>query len=395
MAYPLCKEYKIESYFLPIDKWFHGDHNYQMQIAIQLKLLATKEQKSILLSMMASFNSAASYVAKCAFKRKIFTRTSIHRLCYYDVRQKYQLKAQAAVRAIGKVIDCFGMSKDVCPKFKPYSAVILDGRNFRFKGIDKVSITTHLGRIVIPIAFGAHQAQMFWSICGEVDLVYRRDSREFFLLATADASEQCQIQTSEALGVDLGIVNIAADSDGNIYAGNRVEKCRQRHTALRRGLQKSGTRSAKRHLVKARRDESNFRKNENHIISKKLVELAKGTGRAIALEDLKGIIERTTVRADQRATHHGWSFNQLRRLIEYKAKLAGIPVVIVDARNTSRTCPKCRHCEKKNRKSQAEFLCCHCGYSNNADFVGALNIARAAVNRPFVSTSKVLVSYKS
>ena len=59
----------------------------------------------------------------------------------------------------------------------------------------------------------------------------------------------------------------------------------------------------------------------------------------------------------------------------YKARLAGVPLVLVDPRNTSRTCSQCQHCEKANRQSQAKFLCKHCGHSQNADRNAALNIA--------------------
>jgi transposase len=55
--------------------------------------------------------------------------------------------------------------------------------------------------------------------------------------------------------------------------------------------------------------------------------------------------------------------------------MAGIPLVFVDPRNTSRTCSECGHCEKANRKSQAEFVCKHCGHSMNADLNAARNIA--------------------
>jgi transposase len=58
---------------------------------------------------------------------------------------------------------------------------------------------------------------------------------------------------------------------------------------------------------------------------------------------------------------------------------------LVGACNTSRTCNKCGHCEKANRKSQAEFRCCLCDYSANADFSAACNIARAPVIVPIVA----------
>jgi transposase len=73
-----------------------------------------------------------------------------------------------------------------------------------------------------------------------------------------------------------------------------------------------------------------------------------------------------------------WSFAELRGLIEYKAKLAGVPVIPVDPRDTSRTRPKCGHMEEGNRLTRGIFLCRSCGYCDHADVVGATNIASAA-----------------
>jgi transposase len=71
--------------------------------------------------------------------------------------------------------------------------------------------------------------------------------------------------------------------------------------------------------------------------------------------------------------------------VAYKAGLAGVLVVTVDPRNTSRTCAECGHCEKANRKSQAEFQCKQCGHSANADLNAARNIrAKALVRVPMV-----------
>src|SRR6266487_79023 len=74
------------------------------------------------------------------------------------------------------------------------------------------------------------------------------------------------------------------------------------------------------------------------------------------------------------------------QFLSYKAALAGIPLRVVDPRNTSRTCSACGHCEKANRKSQASFLCRECGMSMNADINAARNIARAKpVKQPIAS----------
>jgi len=209
----------------------------------------------------------------------------------------------------------------------------------------------------------------------------------FFLLATCAVPEEDDEAVDGVLGIDLGIKELATDGDGDHFSGEGVEAKRLWYSERRAALQSVGTPSAKRRLKKLSGRERRFRRDINHQISKRLVEKAKDTGRAIALEDLGGIRDRVTVRKSQRARHHSWSFFQLRSFIEYKAKRAGVPLVLVDPRNTSRRCSVCGHCEKKNRKTQSEFVCRSCGHSMNADVNAALNIgAKGAFNLPMVSS---------
>lgn len=62
----------------------------------------------------------------------------------------------------------------------------------------------------------------------------------------------------------------------------------------------------------------------------------------------------------------------------FEAERAGVRVVFVDPRNTSRTCPKCGHATQANRPEQSHFRCVACGYQGNADVVASLNIAGVA-----------------
>jgi IS605 OrfB family transposase len=153
-------------------------------------------------------------------------------------------------------------------------------------------------------------------------------------------------------------------------------------------LQKCGSKSAKLHLKKIRRKESRFRSWVNHNISRRIADKLRQSQKALALENLKGINERSTVRKGQRAERLSWAFEQLKNYLLYKCEAAGIPVYLVDPAYTSRTCLVCGHCSRSNRRSQSEFVCTGCGFRANADFVGASNIrlraleARGEVTRP-------------
>jgi IS605 OrfB family transposase len=234
---------------------------------------------------------------------------------------------------------------------------------------------------VIAMVYGEYQAGVLPRLKGQVDIVYRDGT--FYLHATIDVPEDTPIQPTRFLGVDLGIINLATDSDGNSYTGNLVEVVRQRSFTHRKTYQATHTKSAKRRLKKLAGKQARFQRWTNHGIAKRLVAYAKDTKAALVLEDLTHIRRRMTVRRGQRSRHHNWGFRQLRDFISYKAKRAGVVLVCVDPRNTSRTCHRCGHVDKSNRRSQAEFSCLRCGYTVHADINAARNLAtRGEVTHP-------------
>jgi putative transposase len=349
-----------------------------MKLTIRLQVLPDTDQKAILLTTMEQFNDASSFAAKAGFEAGVFAQPSIHKLAYREIRERFGLSAQMAVRAIGKAVECFKRDKKVCPIFKPHGAVTYDQRILGFKGVDRISLWTLAGRMLLPLAYGEYQGERFDRIKGQCDLVYR--DGQFFLYATVDLPEAAPIEIKDFLGVDLGIANIATDSDGTAHSGRAVEAIRRKHNLQRKRLGKRNTKGAKKKLKRIAGKEAGFRKQENHCISKAIVKKAKDTGRGIAVEDLTGIRERLPVWAkDARNKLSGWSFAQLVGFLTYKAGLAGVPLVKVDPRNTSRTCAECGHCEKDNRKSQAKFLCVSCGHAANADQNAARNLRALAL----------------
>jgi putative transposase len=363
---------------------------FDMKLTLQLQLLPTEVQRQALLQTMTAFNAAASYAARIGFDAKVYSQPSIHQRCYYQLRERFGLSAQMAVRAIAKAIEVFKRDKTRCPVFRPDGAITYDQRILSFKGLDKVSLWTLRGRELIPLVYGRYQAARFDRLKGQVDLVFR-DGR-FYLYATVGLPEEAPVDVQDFLGVDLGVANLATTSDGEHFSGAAVERTRQRYVHRRQRLGKAAgakrrqgkrPKNIRRALRRARRREARFRRDVNHCISKRLVTHAKDSGRGIALEELTHIRTRTRFRKRQRAKMSSWAFSQLRQFVTYKAGRAGVPLRLIDPRNTSRTCSQCGHCEKANRRSQAEFSCQACGYFTHADLNGARNIrARALVNAP-------------
>ena len=361
-----------------------------MKLTLQLQLLPDAQQSAVLLETMERSNEAASFAAKVGFEAGVSSQPSIHRRCYAEIRQRFGLSAQMAVRAIGKAVEAFATLKakgrEECPGFRTRGAITYDERILSFKGLDRVSLWTLAGRMILPLAYGEYQGQRFDRIKGQVDLVYR-DGR-FYLYATVDLPEDALIEPVDFLGVDLGIVNLATDSDGNTYSGGAVEETRRRRHRSRRSYQKTGTRSASagssgwpgaRPTIAGTRTTasptaSSGRPKAPSAASPWRTSPASASGQRFGPRNGRGTRDgpSRSSRASS-CTRRSWP---------------GCRSSWWTLRDTSRTCSACGHCEKGNRKSRGEFACKHCGYSEDADRNAARNVRdRAVVKRPDLAAS--------
>ena len=321
------------------------------------------------------FNAAADWLAGIAFERSLANKFALQKIAYAELRERFGLPADTAIRCISQVCEAYKRDKAKRPRFRKHAAVPFSmGKNIGFKGPDRVSISTLEGRAVVPYIMGKYQAERFGWSKGQCDLILRKDGK-WFLLVTVDVPDGTVVPATSFLGVDLGIVNITTDSDGMTHSGAAVEKVRRKHNIQRKRLGKRNTRGARKKLKRIAGKEARFRRHENHVIAKTIVKTAERSGRGIALEDLKGIRGRVKARGgDARNRLGGWGFAQLGSFIAYKARLAGVEVAYVDPRDTSRRCHRCGHVAKANRKSQSEFRCVSCGHSAHADRNAALDI---------------------
>ena len=366
---------------------------------VQVKLLPTPEQAAALAATLRACNEAASWVSGVAFEQRVTSRTPLQQLVYAQVKAR-GLSAQPALHVIRKVADAYTSLRATIraghlgPKgaqrrakaeskplgFRPTSAQPFDDRCLSWQHDQRtVSIWTTQGRLK-HVRFVGHPDQLTTlreQRRGETDLVCRDGM--WFLIATCEIPEPEVIEPEGWLGIDLGIANIATTSDGARAVGRRVNRYRKRMQELRRRLQKKRTTSARRALKRIRRRESRFVTDTNHVLSKQYVADAERTRRGIGLADLAGIRDRARLRKSQRVALHSWAFAQLGAFIGYKAQRAGVPVIHVDPRNTSRTCSQCRHVDKRNRPSQAVFACRVCRYTANADYNASCTIAHRAM----------------
>ena len=288
---------------------------------MQLKLLPTPGQADALMRTLATANAACDYISQVAWASRTFREFALQKLCYHAVRDTFGLAAQMVIRALAKVGDAYKLDIKTKRTFRPTSAITDDDRILSFAIPDSsVSIWTRDTRQSIPFVCGGHQRAMLPFQRGESDLAFVRG--EWYVFATVDSDEADPIDVEGVLGIDLGVTNIAVDSDGDIHNGRAIKHVRYRHRRLRNKLQRLGTLGSRRRLRVLSGQEARFAKHVNHVIAKGIVAKAKRTKRAIAVEDLTHMCTRVRARRSQRATLH-------RRMAKRQALLTAILLILM------------------------------------------------------------------
>lgn len=373
---------------------------------VRAKLLPDLETSALFTRTLRVLNEASNWLAAQAFRERCADPDALRVRHYHELRTRFGLLAQFTLQVIARVVGAYVRDLDTRPTFRPdggFALIYSDLWTCPKTRPGIVSIATLNGRRDVPYRVGnVHRALFTAAASGRTSAVLVCQRGTWLLSPVTRHARPEPLVATGTLGVDLGIVSLAVDSDGDVFSGAEVEATRQHYLELRRSLQqeraarshrnrvlaaknktnaiRKNTRSLRKKLAAMGNKEARFRKNTNHVLSKRIVQKAQGTDRRIALEDLRGIAAGTTVRHEQRARHKGWAYAQLRSFIEYKAARVGVAVIVVPARGTSTTClaPDCRHRDPRNRKSRDVFLCTRCGFTAPADLVGATNVSLTA-----------------
>jgi len=88
-----------------------------------------------------------------------------------------------------------------------------------------------------------------------------------------------------------------------------------------------------------------------------------------------------------------WTVSYAYDRLKANCDVNRVPYRTVSNFRNSQTCPECNYVDKKNRKTQEDFCCLNCGYSDNADYTSAkVALLRFNSRNPMVSDAKQLNS---
>ena len=289
---------------------------------------------------------------------------------------------QLAIKDLGKAFANFFAHRAEFPQFKKkgqHDSFGISNDQFSIKG--KTIRIPNLGyvRMTEGLRFDG-------KIMGAV---ISRTADKWFVSIQVELPDPKPIHNSEsqAVGVDLGIKDLATLDNGTKVAGTkphkallsrlrRLNKSLSRKEGAKKGQKKSQNfKKAQKKLSRLHARIANIRNNETH----KLTTILTQNYGAIGIEDLNvsGMAKNHSL---ARAVLD-MSFFEFRRQLEYKAKMTGSVIVVADRFFPSSK--KCSNCSKKYNEldlSMREWVCPDCGYHHDRDINAAVNLRNNAVS---------------
>jgi IS605 OrfB family transposase len=209
---------------------------------------------------------------------------------------------------------------------------------------------------------------------GTCEIHKQEDRLKAHLVVTWEVDVLEKKNADTVVGVDLGesviytysVLSSEGFEDVQLKDGDEFRHHRERLKEKKSEMMKKDN---LRGVKQCRNQHENYTEQVLHTASKKIVkEATKHPNPMIVLEDL------TNYRKTASNAIHDWPYALCQEMIMYKAKAKGIPVEVVDPRNTSKTCRNCGFVHSSNRNG-SDFECSECGYEVHADVNASMNIA--------------------
>jgi len=189
-------------------------------------------------------------------------------------------------------------------------------------------------------------------------------------------------EEQKILGLDLGVNNLVATSDGLLIKGGVVKSINQffnkQKAMIQIQLSKQGIRNSKKkqQLMRWRYDKLHdlFHKTSRVIIQHCL----KNNISSLVIGRNKNWKQNTRMGKKTNQKFTNIPFHKFIKMLQYKAEEEGIKVILVTEEYTSQTCSCCSYRSRSNRKYRGLFDCKKCKLVINADVNSARNIAKKA-----------------
>jgi putative transposase len=325
---------------------------------------------------------------------KSLSTKAYNQLAAYDVMSYYKL---CAISKATGILRNYRKARKKNPETKePYARQLqlTTCYGFKIKIIEKTLLLPFKPKQPLSISLNAHMLQ----VLSEPNIQIRSVTLTNEKLGISYAKDVEPIQPHGLIAIDRNLNNLTvADSDGQVTRRNlaKATEIKEMYREIRSHMRRNDLRVRERVTGKYGRKQREKVKQILHHTSKQIVMHSKEKKFGVVMENLTGIRKLYGKGNGQGRIYRGrmnsWSYAELQRQIEYKARWEGIPVIYVNPYGTS---VKCSICGSKMKPEENRTLKCHsCGFKVDRDVNAARNIlARGMRFVPIASASEAMVA---
>lgn len=315
---------------------------------------------------------------------KRLSTLAYHQLSRYDIASYY--KKCAIAKAAGILANRKKSIKRGYPTKMPYMRKPMLELSFGFKLED--------GLLKMPSGNGYYYSLELNEYVKSILLFDPQIKIRSFILTPTSISicyskEVKEIECSANSGIDRNLKNLSVGNHEIViqYDLSKATQIAENTRGIVGSFKRNDIRIRKKIASKYGRRKSNRIKQLLHRLSKIVVQRAREEKTMLVFEDIRHIRKLYQTNSHHRKSfryrmNNGWSFGEIKRQIEYKARWEGVPVTqlsVGDTRGTSKLCPLCgKRTQVAGREDiihYRELWCSQCEKWLDRDAVAVMNIA--------------------
>jgi IS605 OrfB family transposase len=359
----------------------------QLTLAIKMRVSPEPSSSQALLGLMRKYREALNYAVRVVIENRALSLGKAHRLLYNTLNEKYGLPSRIT-------IDCYREAIAIAKSWlgNPSGGNMPRAKTLRLWLTYRQSYRIRDGCVEV---LGGYKLRIIgWD--RRYDAYPNREAKlvfkdgKFILGISKRVPKPAKYSPSGVLAVDVNEKHIVVGNSQHEHRFETAVERAQHYKLLAENLQKKYSspkynawlrrkgikRRISRFHSKARRIIEDWAKK----VSRLIVLLAKRHQYAVAREDLTNLVNNLMkLPKEHKVSLLILSYRRLEQWIDWQCKKNGVPIIVVDPRGTSTTCPLCG--SKLIEKGYRRLRCPRCGFEADRDTVAVLNIKKRALEK--------------
>ncbi|MEM3978383.1 MAG: RNA-guided endonuclease TnpB family protein [Fervidicoccaceae archaeon] len=358
-----------------------------LTLAIKMRVSPEPSSSQELLDLMRRYREALNYAVRVVIENRALSLSKAHRLLYNTLNEKYGLPSRIT-------IDCYREAIAIAKSWlgNPSGGNMPRAKTLRLWLTYRQSYRIRDGCVEV---LGGYKLRIIgWD--RRYDAYPNREAKlvfkdgKFILGISKRVPKPAKYSPSGVLAVDVNEKHIVVGNSQHEHRFETVVERAQHYKLLAENLQKKYSspkynawlrrkgikRRISRFHSKARRIIEDWAKK----VSRLIVLLAKRHQYAVAREDLTNLVNNLMkLPKEHKVSLLILSYRRLEQWIDWQCEKNGVPIIVVDPRGTSTTCPMCS--SRLVEKGYRRLRCSRCGFEADRDTVAVLNIKKRALEK--------------